>query len=219
MEDLVYLIGPADSSVAKIGHSTKPKSRLRQIQNMSPDKLAILTSFPGGEPVERALHRHFEPIRLHGEWFDFGEDDPVAKVQEALSVIVVDGEPATAVINRGAIETRNRQRAKWMPEMKPGVTFAPDPSETRVAGWPKLSYELAYYVPGPHDGSEARCWCGHQMGSHSSVRPHACGGSCNDTGMWCDCWCLGYEGPLPVKLSGYDLPGNNWALWRKDSAS
>lgn len=215
----VYLIGPPGNCVAKIGRTEDLKRRFPQIQNMSPTKLALLWSTPGGRPLERALHRHFDPIRLHGEWFDFSPNDPVTEVQEALGVIVVVDEPAPKVTSRHAANERDRRRAKLMPVMKPGAIFTRDPSRSIVPGWSKWTDELPNYVPRSDDTStdpsEARCWCGHQIGSHDSIRPHACGGSTPHGPAWSDCLCLGYEGPLPVNLANYDLPGHNWELWKR----
>lgn len=214
----VYLIGSAGSSVVKIGRSGDIRTRLQQIQRMSPAPLGILWSTPGGSAVEKALHRHFKALRMHGEWFDFSTDDPVTRVREALSVIVIGSEPLLRAVSRQSVKQRTRRRTRWMPVMKPGVVFARDPSGTTVSGWPKLSDAVDYYTPGPQQGSEARCWCGHQMGSHDSVRPHACGGDCQHGPTWSACLCLGYEGPLPVNLAQYDLPGQNWQLWRNATA-
>ncbi|MEU8469559.1 GIY-YIG nuclease family protein [Streptomyces sp. NPDC029006] len=93
MEDLVYVIGPAGSHTAKIGHSVSPPQRLRQIQTMSPLSLAILWTCEGGEPLERRLHAYLRPYRTHGEWFDFGELDPVTMVQEAVVALQQGAEP------------------------------------------------------------------------------------------------------------------------------
>lgn len=217
----VYLIGPVESSVAKIGRSTEVKTRLRTIQNSSPAKLDLLWSTPGGETLEKALHQRFRDIRLHGEWFDFGDQDRVRCVKDAvaelpdLRTLVEDAKPAP--VRGDPIVERNVRRARLMPAYGPTTIFEEDPKRRVVKGWAKLNLDVDYYVSSKEGRespeSDLRCWCGHQMGSHSNVRPHACGGSIW-YGVWSDCLCLGYEGPLPQALADYDLPGNNWSLWK-----
>lgn len=84
MSELVYVIGCANSSTVKIGVSDDPERRLRQIQYMSPVPLQVLWSGPGGNALERALHKHFAEQRSHGEWFTFTDQDPVEAVRGAL---------------------------------------------------------------------------------------------------------------------------------------
>ncbi|WP_405656894.1 MULTISPECIES: GIY-YIG nuclease family protein [unclassified Streptomyces] len=76
VEDQVYVIGALDSPVAKIGVSSAPGKRLRQIQAMSPLRLEILWRGTGGYPLESRLHAHLRAYHSHGEWFDFQDLDP-----------------------------------------------------------------------------------------------------------------------------------------------
>ncbi|MEE1931425.1 GIY-YIG nuclease family protein [Streptomyces sp. TRM 70351] len=90
MTGQVYVIGSPGNWTVKIGVSVDLVRRLREIQNSSPVKLAVLWSTPGGLALEQALHDHFAGIRSHGEWFAF-TSDPVRAVQAALgsgSVVV-----------------------------------------------------------------------------------------------------------------------------------
>jgi len=217
----VYLIGPKEGSVGKIGRSTEVERRLRTLQNSSPTNLQLLWSTPGGKALENALHRHFAPIRLHGEWFDFGCQDRVEAVSNVvatlddLDLLVEDAKPSPAREN--ALIDRNVRRARLMPVYGPNTIFREDPKGRRVKGWAELNLDVDYHVSSKDRESpetDLRCWCGHQMGSHTAVRPHACGGSTLVGTMWDDCLCLGYEGPLPTELLGYDLPGHNWGLWK-----
>jgi hypothetical protein len=54
----------------KIGSSERPLHRFRTLQPLSPYELKVGAIFPGGEALERALHRFFEGARAHHEWFD-----------------------------------------------------------------------------------------------------------------------------------------------------
>lgn len=79
----VYLIGSQSGGLAKIGRARDVIQRLRAIQAMSPVELDLLWSSSGGRELEARLHVEFSNYRTHGEWFDFGNLDPVAMVSEA----------------------------------------------------------------------------------------------------------------------------------------
>ncbi|WTK18303.1 GIY-YIG nuclease family protein (plasmid) [Streptomyces sp. NBC_01525] len=81
----VYLIGSPGSSTAKIGRSKDPEKRLAGFQTGCPLPLSVLATHPGSHELETALHRHFAEHRLHGEWFDLGED-PVEAFRAAISL-------------------------------------------------------------------------------------------------------------------------------------
>lgn len=80
----VYLIGPEQGTTAKIGRSTDIPTRLANIQRMSPVRLSVLWHHPGDHRLESALHSHFADRRSHGEWFDFGCEDPVKCVTRVM---------------------------------------------------------------------------------------------------------------------------------------
>jgi hypothetical protein len=63
----VYVIGFAD--YVKIGWSQNVKRRIFDIQKHAPEKLVLYRLIPAKEIIERNLHRKFEHLRLHGEWF------------------------------------------------------------------------------------------------------------------------------------------------------
>ena len=64
-----YLLGVDGSPLVKIGHTTaSPKSRMASLQTGLPMKLSLLWSYEGD--FEAALHLHFAPYRVRGEWFD-----------------------------------------------------------------------------------------------------------------------------------------------------
>lgn len=99
-EDHVYVIGPRGGSVVKIGRSVDPKKRVTEIQLMSPLPLDVLWSHSGGH-LEAKLHGRFAHLRTHGEWFDFGDDDPVEAVRAAFE------EEARAVVKPVVIVPRD----------------------------------------------------------------------------------------------------------------
>jgi hypothetical protein len=79
----VYVIGQHGSSIVKIGTTASLQNRLRNLQSGYPLRLEILWRTPGGWGLEQYLHSHFAEKRLQGEWFDFGEEDPVDSVHYA----------------------------------------------------------------------------------------------------------------------------------------
>lgn len=79
----VYVIGHDGNNVVKIGKADDVGDRLAGIQRMCPVKLHLRTQFDGGYELETALHRHFKHLRSHGEWFDFGDLDPVTEITAA----------------------------------------------------------------------------------------------------------------------------------------
>lgn len=69
---MIYVIGTPASTRVKVGFSADPQRRLTEIQRMSPVPLAILATWPGGQPMETELHRAMSDYHSYGEWFDFG---------------------------------------------------------------------------------------------------------------------------------------------------
>lgn len=67
----VYFMRRADNvGPVKIGCSAQPLDRLDQMQAWSPEPLTIVTSAPASFRTEQRLHRQFDHLRLHGEWFE-----------------------------------------------------------------------------------------------------------------------------------------------------
>jgi T5orf172 domain len=63
----VYVIGFAD--YVKIGWSEHVEERLFDIQKHAPEKLVLYTVLAAKKATEHKLHRRFNGMRLHGEWF------------------------------------------------------------------------------------------------------------------------------------------------------
>lgn len=76
----VYVIGQHGNSVVKIGTTSSLQNRLRTLQSGYPLRLEVLWHTSGGWGLEQYLHRHFSDKRMEGEWFDFGDQDPVNAV-------------------------------------------------------------------------------------------------------------------------------------------
>ncbi len=63
----IYAI--AGGSLVKFGFSDNVKRRLKTLQIGSPVKLVLLGKWRGHMDEERAVHRRFDFLRCHGEWF------------------------------------------------------------------------------------------------------------------------------------------------------
>lgn len=100
--NVVYVIGNADNRLVKIGTTgVSSLARLAGIQTMSPSILTVLWTTPGDQTLEHQLHYRFRAERRHGEWFDFGDRDPVAEVDKAVAEINGAPNPATGGTPKG----------------------------------------------------------------------------------------------------------------------
>lgn len=77
----VYAIhAPETPNHVKLGLSSNPQARLRQLQTGNPHKLALIWHFPCDNmaQLEDVFHKAFDRYRIPcGEWFDFHPiDDP-----------------------------------------------------------------------------------------------------------------------------------------------
>ena len=90
--ECIYLIGSIETSLYKIGVTTKKdlQTRLKNIQVGCPYKIDIIDTYPSwfSYKVEGILHRTMQSnktdgngVKLHGEWFYLGLEE-VAKFRE-----------------------------------------------------------------------------------------------------------------------------------------
>jgi len=68
-KNFVYFIQAAQLGLIKIGFSSNVPKRLLSLKTGCPDDLVILKIIPGGQEIERILHKKFADIRVKGEWF------------------------------------------------------------------------------------------------------------------------------------------------------
>ncbi|WP_318201060.1 GIY-YIG nuclease family protein [Streptomyces sp. SCL15-4] len=87
----VYLIGSTLTRPVKIGVTKNVAARLDDLRVGSPVPLHLIWKTRGGRALESGLHEYFAPYRIHGEWFDFGDENPAALVATAA---VIMGSPA-----------------------------------------------------------------------------------------------------------------------------
>lgn len=93
----IYAIAPYSGRPTKIGMTSRPAERLRQIQSGNPEFLAIwgvrwLTTMSGNGYIERDAHKLAagKGRELFGEWFDIDASEALALIETAF---VMDGEP------------------------------------------------------------------------------------------------------------------------------
>src|ERR1700730_12529829 len=75
-----------EHGLTKIGVSTNPNARLRQLRTASafPIDFAFVAATPGiGFDIERKAHAPLAAHRLHGEWFDVSAATAVAALRGA----------------------------------------------------------------------------------------------------------------------------------------
>jgi len=65
----IYFVAALDRSLIKIGFSSYPQGRFRQIRGASPVPLEFLASVVGTHLDEWKLHKVFLSARSHFEWF------------------------------------------------------------------------------------------------------------------------------------------------------
>lgn len=83
----VYLIGSLQARPVKIGVARSVETRLAELQIGSPLPLHLIWKTRAGRSLERALHERFAVYRIHGEWFDFGDENPAAIVASAAVLL------------------------------------------------------------------------------------------------------------------------------------
>lgn len=89
----VYLIGSTLTKPVKIGVATSVNARLDELRTGSPVPLHLIWKTRGGRALEGGLHEYFAPYRIHGEWFDFGDEDPAALVATAAVLMGYPSHP------------------------------------------------------------------------------------------------------------------------------
>lgn len=115
-QDDLYVVGEGTpSGIVKIGRSGNVKVRLPGIQTGNPAKLQILHLEPGAGHFEVPLHNRFADIRLEGEWFDFGNEDPLVCVVAAIKELML-----ARFCTQGEMDRRLP-----MPEARQGMRLSP----------------------------------------------------------------------------------------------
>jgi hypothetical protein len=70
----VYMIRAGANGPVKIGFGTNATRRVDELQTGHAETLTVLRLIDGDRAFESALHRHFAPLRLRGEWFAYADE-------------------------------------------------------------------------------------------------------------------------------------------------
>jgi hypothetical protein len=116
----VYAMRRPDTHEIKIGISTNPFQRLRDIQRCHARRLELLVVFPGTVVDEVALHERFKAHRLRGEWFD-----------EALEIRVWIADQRLCSERRARSEQKSSPFTDFVPQsdLKNGAALNPPTSD------------------------------------------------------------------------------------------
>jgi hypothetical protein len=102
----------------KIGKADAVENRRAALQTGSPHKLEVWLAVQAPATLERELQDQFKEYRIRGEWFDFGDRNPVAAVCSALaSAVGAKDFPEVPPPSASALRT-------WL--TTPGRNFDPD---------------------------------------------------------------------------------------------
>ncbi|MGW2255500.1 GIY-YIG nuclease family protein [Kitasatospora sp. NPDC001660] len=125
---VVYVIGSDQFRPVKVGTTNDLSLRLRALQGASPFALQVLWAAEGDRALELRIHQRLDRFRVRGEWFDFGDGDPVSIVFGAVQALA--GGPSTA---------RPGRRAKL--RTQPRMSLGPRARRAAAAGipWPRSS--------------------------------------------------------------------------------
>lgn len=88
----VYFVEAPILALIKIGVTTQLNTRLQQLASMSPVPLVFLGASVGELEYERKIHKHFDHVRSHGEWF---HDTP--EIRDAIKCVLAHYPHATVI--------------------------------------------------------------------------------------------------------------------------
>lgn len=89
-EQLLYVIRIKDSDYCKIGISSSPKDRMKELQTSNPQPLMLAMVFETIESamkLERKIHKTFSARRQKGEWFKGVSDEEIISAIDKLGVL------------------------------------------------------------------------------------------------------------------------------------
>jgi len=95
----VYLIQSQEDGYYKIGVSTNPKKRLKQLQTGNSSELKFIEVYECdfADKVERTLHRRYTHLRKEGEWFNLSLENEASfkeeckKIEESIKFLKENG--------------------------------------------------------------------------------------------------------------------------------
>lgn len=101
LDAVVYVI--RYNSLVKIGSAKDLNRRFGELQRMIPEPIELVTSFPGGQVLERYLHKHFAAHRFRNEWF---------RVEGALEAWIRNGCPSARLLRRAVRKVLEKEKQR-----------------------------------------------------------------------------------------------------------
>ena len=100
----VYLMSAPEAKRLKIGFSSDPEVRLREVRTSSSSPVLLVAQKSGTPADERALHTRFRKFWHYGEWFD-----DVPEIREAFetpfpSIVSPSNSRPSAEMNNGGAD-------------------------------------------------------------------------------------------------------------------
>ena len=112
MKSYLYVIGIVGQTPVKLGHTTDLGERLKTLQTAQPFTLEVRAAYYGNRDVERLAHAWFSRYRVRGEWFDFGDLDPVQEVADFVQRV----HGAAASLTPASTDTRSERSNRKPPK-------------------------------------------------------------------------------------------------------
>ncbi len=84
----VYLIQSLENGYYKIGVSTQPQKRLKQLQTGNSSTLKLIDAFLSeyAMKIEKSLHNRYSYLKKEGEWFDLSIEIEVNFIDECKKI-------------------------------------------------------------------------------------------------------------------------------------
>lgn len=83
---MIYIIRCGDA--VKVGFSSDPFTRIKELQTGNPQRLEVIAVFPGSRKLEKGIHARLNQYRISGEWFRWTPE--VVNALESVKVSLGD---------------------------------------------------------------------------------------------------------------------------------
>jgi hypothetical protein len=99
---MIYFIQDTVTRAIKIGYSTNPQKRLKNLQNSNQNKLVLLYAMHGELEHEAGLLQQFDKFKMEGEWF---KGEIAGAVSQIIAADKSDPrQPSLTVLVAGEVE-------------------------------------------------------------------------------------------------------------------
>lgn len=137
---MIYFIGHSLLGPIKIGYAVSPNDRMEELQIGSPLTLQILAVIEGGRKQEAALHKHFNNVRLHGEWF-YSSSNLIVLIEKASQGVADLSQYSEVEVSERVLNLEARAHAiNWNAAKmckKAGIDYSTFYRWKTKGGWPQ----------------------------------------------------------------------------------